>query len=90
MESSDLPAHLQLDWQILEDPDRTIETTWRSDSSLGIRREKVITQWQRVGESPLGEGGNGTVWLERSNEGQCRAVKEVRKNSNITSTRHAT
>jgi hypothetical protein len=78
-----LLLHFKLDAEIL--PGRTLHTSWLSDYSRGIRRTKVVQEWRRVGEDALGSGGNGVVWLERNNDGQLRAIKEVRKIGNITS-----
>ena len=40
----------------------------------------VETDWYRDRE--LGRGGFGTVFLERSGTGECRAVKDIAKDRN--------
>ena len=39
-----------------------------------------MRRWRRDRE--LGRGSFGTVFLERSNYGDCRAVKDIAKNKN--------
>ena len=51
--------------------------TGHSDASQGRRRLKVVEKWYRDRE--LGRGGFGTVFLERSGKGECRAVKVIAK-----------
>ncbi|MCJ1404811.1 hypothetical protein MMC11_008037 [Xylographa trunciseda] len=48
-----------------------------SDRVRRLRRVTEIKRWSRIKE--LGHGGFGTVWLEREQNGELRAVKEVRK-----------
>ena len=55
-------------------------TTFHSDASRGRRRVKVVKKWYRGRE--LGRGSFGTVFLERSEEGEWRAVKEIAKDKN--------
>ena len=55
-------------------------TTFYSDASQGGRQVEVVKNWYRGRE--LGRGSFGTVFLETSEERQCRAVKEVAKERN--------
>ena len=55
-------------------------TTFHSDASRGRRRVAVVKNWYRGRE--LGRGNFGTVFLERSEQGEYRAVKDVSKNKN--------
>ena len=55
-------------------------TTFHSDPSRRMRRVAVVTNWYRDGE--LGRGSFGTVFLEKSGKGECRAVKDIAKNKN--------
>ena len=57
-------------------------TTFHSDASQGRRRVKVVRKWYRDRE--LGRGSYGTVFLERPEGGECRAVKEIAKDRNST------
>ena len=52
-------------------------TTFHSDASRGRRRVRVVKNWYRGRE--LGRGTFGTVFLERSERGEYRAVKEIAK-----------
>ena len=52
-------------------------TTFHSDASRGMRRVAVVKNWHRGRE--LGRGSFGTVFLETSEEGEYRAVKEIAK-----------
>lgn len=56
-------------------------TTFRSDVLGGRRRVRVVKKWYRDRE--IGRGSFGTVFLERSEEGENRAVKDIAKNKNI-------
>lgn len=58
-------------------PDHVQHTTYRSDAVLGRRRVKVVQNWYR--DQELGRGSFGTVFLEKTWEGECRAVKDVAK-----------
>lgn len=49
-----------------------------SDRKRGIRNGLEIKRWRRDG-SPIGYGGFGTVWREKDQDGEARAVKQVRK-----------
>ena len=55
-------------------------TTFHSDASRGKRRVAVVKDWYRDRE--LGRGSFGTVFLERSEGGESRAVKDIAKNKN--------
>ena len=57
--------------------DHVQHITYRSDVAQGKRRVEVVKKWYRVRE--LGRGSFGTVFLERTKKGECRAVKEVAK-----------
>ena len=57
--------------------DHVRHTTFHSDASRGRRRVAVVKSWRRGRE--LGRGQFGTVFLETSKEGECRAVKEIAK-----------
>ena len=50
-------------------------TTFYSDASQGKRRVTVVEDWYRGRE--LGRGSFGTVFLEKSEKGDCRAVKDI-------------
>ena len=52
-------------------------TTSHSDASLGRRQVTVAKNWYRGQE--LGRGNFGTVYLESSDKGEHRAVKEMLK-----------
>ena len=56
------------------------QTTFHSDTSQGRRRVAVVKNWHRDRE--LGRGNFGTVFLERTEEGECRAVKDIAKQKN--------
>lgn len=58
-------------------PDHVQHITYRSDAAQGRRRVRVVEKWYR--DQKLGQGSFGTVFLESSEEGGCRAVKEVSK-----------
>ena len=51
--------------------------TFRSDASQGRRRVKEVRNWYRKRE--IGRGSFGTVFLEGSEGGEYRAVKEIAK-----------
>ena len=55
-------------------------TTYHSNAARGERRVKVVNIWHRGRE--LGRGTSGTVFLERSEEGKLRAVKDIAKDKN--------
>ena len=57
-------------------------TMLRSDAAQGRRRVKVVKKWYRDRE--LGRGSFGTVFLERSERGEYRAVKEIARDRNST------
>ena len=52
-------------------------TTFHSDASQGRRRVKEVKNWYRKRE--IGRGSFGTVFLEGSEGGEYRAVKEIAK-----------
>ena len=56
--------------------------TLRSDASQGKRRVKEVNSWYRDRE--IGRGSFGTVFLERSQKGEYRAVKVIAKDMNST------
>ena len=53
---------------------------FRSDSSRGGRQVAAVKGWYRGRE--LGRGQFGTVFLERSEEGEHRTVKDISKSKN--------
>ena len=55
-------------------------TTFCSDASRGRRRVEVVTNWSK--ERELGRGSFGTVFLEKTEKGERRAVKEIMKDKN--------
>ena len=55
-------------------------TTFHSDASRGRRQVAVVKSWYRDRE--LGRGSFGTVFLERSETGESRAVKDIAKDKN--------
>ena len=57
-------------------------TTFHSDAPEGRRWVKEVTNWYRDRE--IGCGSFGTVFLERSEKGEYRAVKEIAKDKNST------
>ena len=59
---------------------RVQHTTFHSDASRGERLVKVVRTWHRGRE--LGRGSSGTVFLERSEKGEPRAVKDIAKDKN--------
>ena len=50
-------------------------TTYHSDAARGRRKVKVVKTWRKGQE--LGRGTFGTVFLETSEIGEQRAVKEI-------------
>ena len=52
-------------------------TTFLPDASQGWRRVEVVKTWYRGRE--LGRGSSATVFLERSEKGEHRAVKVIAK-----------
>ena len=73
--ATDLIEHFKLDVVLF--PDHTRHTFYHSDGSQNRRKVKVVKRWVRQHE--LGEGGGGTVWLEKDNKGDERAVKQISK-----------
>ena len=57
-------------------------TMFHSDAPEGRRRVKQVEYWYRARE--IGRGGFGTVFLERSQKGEYRAVKQIAKDKNST------
>ena len=57
--------------------DHVQHTTFHSGASWGERQVGVVTTWHMDHE--LGRGGSGTVFLERSEAGDLRAVKDIMK-----------
>ena len=55
-------------------------TMFHPDASQGARLVKVVETWHRGRE--LGRGSSGTVFLERSEKGEPRAVKDIAKDKN--------
>ena len=62
--------------------DHVRHTTFHSDVSRGRRRVAVVKKWHRGRE--IGRGSFGTVFLETSENGELRAVKDIAKNKNST------
>jgi hypothetical protein len=56
-------------------------TTFHSDISRGKRQVRVVKTWHKGRE--LGRGSFGTVFLETSEKGEIRAVKEIPKHGRI-------
>ena len=76
MESLDFAiGYHKLDTEFLSGHVR--HTTFHSDTSRGKRRVEVVENWHRGRE--LGRGSFGTVFLERSEKGEHRAVKDIVK-----------
>jgi hypothetical protein len=61
--------------------DRVQHTTFHSDASQGARQVSVVKNWRRGRE--LGRGSFGTVFLETSESGESRAVKQIAKHGKI-------
>ncbi|KAI4131429.1 MAG: hypothetical protein LQ347_002986 [Umbilicaria vellea] len=80
--SSDLVEFFKLETCFLAD---CIEHTRAVPDPARKRRKpiKEIKRWRRVRE--LGEGGFGVVWLEEEQDGELRAVKEIRKRDQLSS-----
>jgi calcium/calmodulin-dependent protein kinase I len=76
---SDLVTDSKLEIDVFDN--YTVQTSYISDPRKGQRRARVQQKWQRLNE--LGRGSFGVVWLEKCaagpDQGQLRAVKEVRK-----------
>jgi hypothetical protein len=72
--------HFKLDVEVLHD--RTRQVSHISDQARGVRRQKIVEEWVR--QKRLGAGANGEVFLERSNSGKVRAIKEVRKSGDLS------
>lgn len=62
--------------------DHVQHTTFHSDATQGRRRVKVVKNWYR--DRQIGHGSFGTVFLERSDKGESRAVKVIAKDANRT------
>ena len=73
--ATDLIEHFKLD--VVFFPDQTQHSFYRSDGRQERRKVKVVKTW--VKQQELGEGGCGTVWLEKDNKGDERAVKQISK-----------
>ena len=73
--ATDLIEHFRLDVVLF--PDHTRHTFYQSEGRQNRRKVKVVKKWIRQQE--IGEGGGGTVWLEKDNNGDERAVKEISK-----------
>ena len=73
--ATDLIEHFKLDVVLF--PDHTRYTFYQSDCRQNRRKVKVVKKWMKQQE--LGEGGAGTVWLEKSSNGDERAVKQISK-----------
>ena len=54
--------------------------TFHPDASRGEHLVEVVRTWHRGRE--IGRGGSGTVFLERSEKGELRAVKDIAKDKN--------
>ena len=55
-------------------------TTCHSEAARSKRRVTVVKNWYRGRE--IGRGSFGTVFLEKSENGEDRAVKDIAKNRN--------
>lgn len=53
-------------------------TTYHPNTTQGERLVKAVKTWSRGRK--LGHGSSGTVFLEWSEEGELRAVKDIQKN----------
>ena len=73
--ATDLVEHFKLDVVFL--PDHTRHTFYHSDGRQNRRKVKVVKEWRK--QHKLGEGGGGTVWLEKDGKGDERAVKQISK-----------
>ncbi|KAE8551676.1 hypothetical protein EYB25_005566 [Talaromyces marneffei] len=75
--------HFKLNVEIFGDCTR--ETWYHSGPGNGIRRQKVIEEWRR--HERIGAGAGGEVFEVRSNLGNVRAIKAIRKpeNSDLSS-----
>ena len=75
----DLVRDTELEVQIF--PDHVIQTVYIPNPTAGGRRTQEREEWQR--NKKLGQGGFGTVWLEKCTAGpspsKLRAVKEIYK-----------
>ena len=60
--------------------DHVRHTTFHSDAARGMRRVEVVKDWYR--EREIGRGSFGTVFLEKSENGEYRAVKDIAKKRN--------
>ena len=73
--ATDLIEHFKLDVVLF--PDHTRHTFYHSDGRQNRRKVKVVRKW--IKQQELGEGGGGTVWLEKDGNGDERAVKQISK-----------
>lgn len=73
--ASDLIDHFKLDTEFF--PDYVQHVSLKSDASRLQRKIRVVQRWRR--QEVLGHGTFGIVWLEKENDGETRAVKEVSK-----------
>lgn len=78
--ASDLLDHFKLDAEVF--PEYTLHTSYRTNRTRGLRKEKVETRWNR--QRSIGQGSFGEVWLEVKFQGtgaatDKRAVKIINK-----------
>ncbi len=73
--ATDLIEHFKLD--VVFFPDHTRHISYHSDGRQNRRKVKVVKKW--IKQHELGEGGCGTVWLEKDSKGDERAVKQISK-----------
>ena len=78
--------HFRLDIELSRDYTR--ETWYHSNPGNGIRRQKIIEEWKR--HQRIGAGAGGEVFKERSNLGNVRAIKVIRKPKNSDLTNYTT
>ena len=79
--ASDLVDHFKFDVDFY--PEYTRHVFHISDHARGWRKLRVEKKWYR--QVRLGQGGFGTVWLEKEHDGEVRAVKEIPKKSSLQS-----
>lgn len=57
--------------------DYVAHTTYKWE--LSTKKKKVVSVWKE--EKKIGAGGFGSVWLQRENGGQLRAVKRLSRDT---------
>lgn len=58
-------------------PDKVTHTTYISDMATGVRRKPLQTTWTTT--KIIGQGGFGSVLLQKADNSQLRAVKKIEK-----------